>query len=252
MTPSNNTILITGGTSGIGLALAQAMAAQGNKVIITGRRQAALAAITAANPAITGYALDVDDTASIASFAAMVTVAHPDLNVLINNAGIMRAEELSGHAFLADAEEMITTNLLGPIRMVAALMPHLAAQPRATVINVSSGLAFVPLVMTPTYSATKAAIHSWTQSLREQMKGTSVEVLELAPPAVQTELMPGQSASAHAMPLDAFIAEVMRLLAQEPTPAEVCVERVGFLRDAEREGRFAQVFEMLNGMWSRG
>ncbi len=247
MTPNNNTILITGGTSGIGLALARALTAQGNKVIIAGRRQAALDQITAETPAITGYPLDVTDAAAITAFAARVVAAHPDLNVLINNAGIMLAEDLTTPDYLADAEAMVVTNLLGPIRLTAAFMPHLRAQGRASVINVTSGLAFVPLTRTPTYSATKAALHSWTQSLRHQMRGSSVEVLELAPPAVQTDLMPGQATSAHAMPLADYIAEVMALLAQDPTPAEVCVQRVGFLRRAEAEGKFDAVFTMLNG-----
>ena len=247
MTPSDNTILITGGTSGIGLALALAMAAQGNRVIIAGRRQALLDQIAAEHPGITGYALDVADAAGVAEFAARVTATHPGLNVLINNAGIMLAEDLTTPDYLAEAEAMVVTNLLGPIRLTAALMPHLRAQTRATVINVTSGLAFVPLVRTPTYSATKAGLHSWTQSLRHQLRGASVEVLELAPPAVQTDLMPGQATSAHAMPLAHFIAEVMGLLALTPTPAEICVERVGFLRRAEAEGKFDAVFKMLNG-----
>ena len=210
-----------------------------------------LDAITSGNPAISGYALDVEDAGGIAGFAARVTEAHPDLNVLVNNAGIMRPEDLQDAAHLADAEAMVATNLLGPIRMTSAFLPHLLARPRSTLINVTSGLAFVPLVMTPTYSATKAALHSFTQSLRRQMQGTSVEVVELAPPAVQTDLMPGQASSPHAMPLDAFIAEVMDLLGQDPTPAEICVERVGFLRRAEAEGRFDDAFAMINGNWSR-
>jgi len=246
MTPSDNTILITGGTSGIGLALAQAMAAQGNRVIVAGRRQGLLDEITVANPGITGFALDVTDEAEIAAFAARVVAEHPDLNVLINNAGIMLAEDLTAPD-LAKAEAMVVTNLLGPIRLTAALMQHPRGQGRATVINVTSGLAFVPLARTPTYSATKAGLHSWTQSLRHQMRGSSVEVLELAPPAVQTDLMPGQATSPHAMPLAEFIDEVMGLLAQTPTPPEICVERVGILRRAEAEGRFDAMFGMLNG-----
>ncbi len=247
MTPTDNTILITGGTSGIGLALAQALVAQGNRVIIAGRRQAVLDEIAADHPGITGYALDIADAAGVAAFADRITAAHPDLNVLINNAGIMLPEDLTTPAFLSDAEAMIATNLLGPIRLTAALIPHLQAQERATVINVTSGLAFVPLAATPTYSATKAALHSWTQSLRHQMCGTAVEVLELAPPAVQTDLMPGHATNPQGMPLAEYITEVMGLMAQDPTPAEICVARVGFLRRAEAEGRFDAVFAMLNG-----
>jgi uncharacterized oxidoreductase len=201
----------------------------------------------AAHPGLAAYVLDVEDAGAITAFAAQVTKAHPGLNVLINNAGIMRSEDLvSPPGFLTDAEATIATNLLGPIRMTAALLPHLRARPRAAVINVTSGLAFVPLAYTPTYSATKAALHSYTQSLRHQLRETSVDVLELAPPMVQTDLMPGQASNPNGMPLADFISEVMGLLGQTPTPDEICVERVQFLRRAEAEGRMATVFGMLN------
>ncbi|MGL4238883.1 SDR family oxidoreductase, partial [Tabrizicola sp.] len=170
------------------------------------------------------------------------------LNVLVNNAGIMRAEDLTAATVdTTDAEATVVTNLLGPIRMGAALLPHLRAQARGVIINVTSGLAFVPLALTPTYSATKAALHSYSQALRHQLRDTTVEVIELAPPMVQTELMPGQSTNPMGMPLDAFIAETLSLLQQDPTPAEVLVERVGFLRNAEANGAHAATFAMLNG-----
>ncbi len=160
----------------------------------------------------------------------------------------MLAEDLKAPSpGLAEAEATVATNLLAPIRLTAALMPHLLAQPKATIVNVSSGLAFVPLVVTPTYSATKAAIHSYTVSLREQLRGTSVEVLELIPPGVQTDLMPGQAENPHMMPLEDFMSETMALFARQPTPPEICVERVGFLRQAEAQGRFDQVLAALNG-----
>jgi uncharacterized oxidoreductase len=157
----------------------------------------------------------------------------------------MRFEALDRSRDLADAEATITTNLLGPIRLVNALVEHLAARPNAAIVNVSSGLAFVPLVATPTYSATKAAIHSYTQSLRDALTG-KIEVIELAPPAVQTELTPGQSSREGYLPLEDFIDEVMALFAKDPTPAEILVERVGFLRNAEAENRFDQTFAALN------
>jgi uncharacterized oxidoreductase len=249
MQMTGNTILITGGASGIGLALAAALLVLGNKVIIAGRRQAALNAAKAAYPGLVGYVLDVEDAGAIPGFVAELLKSHPDLNVLVNNAGIMRAENLTDTmAALPDAEAMISTNLLGPIRLSSALLPHLTAQQQATIINVTSGLAFVPLAMTPTYSATKAGLHSYTQSLRHQLRETSVEVLELAPPMVQTDLMPGQAVNPMGMPLADYTAEVMSLLAQNPTPAEICVERVQMLRGAERDGRFDQVFAMINGM----
>ena len=158
----------------------------------------------------------------------------------------MRQEDLASGGSLADAEAMITTNLLGPIRLLHALLPRLMGRPGATVINVSSGLAFVPLIRTPTYNATKAAIHSYTLSLREQMREAGVEVLEVIPPAVQTELTPGQSENPGYMPLEDFIEETMEVFRSQPTPSEIAVARLAFLRRAEAEGRFDQTFAMLN------
>ncbi len=204
---TGETILITGGGSGIGRALAEALHALGNTVIIAGRRQQALDEVTSANPGMESFLLDIEDQDAIPVFAEQVKARFPNLNVLINNAGVMRAENLLAPD-LADSEATIRTNLLGPIWLTAALLPHLRAQPRATIMMVSSGLAFVPLAGTPTYCATKAAIHSYSQSLRYQLKDTPVEVIELIPPYVQTELMgPGQASDPAAMPLADFIAE---------------------------------------------
>jgi uncharacterized oxidoreductase len=245
MKSSGNTILITGGGSGIGEALAHRFNDAGNVVIIAGRRQDALDAAAAGRPNIHTMTLDVESAEGVADFAARVLAAFPALNVLINNAGIMRFEALDHARDLADAEATITTNLLGPIRLTNALIDHLIAEPDAAIVNVTSGLAFVPLVSTPTYSATKAAIHSYTLSLREALKG-QVEVIELIPPGVQTDLTPGQSTREGYMPLDDYIDEVMGLFAIQPTPPEIAVERVKFLRNAEAEGRFAQTFAALN------
>jgi uncharacterized oxidoreductase len=247
MKPAGNTILITGGNGGIGGALAHRFADAGNIVLVTGRRRAALDEVCAGRADMRGYELDVADAEGVASFAKRIVAEHPALNVLINNAGIMRFEELDRERNLRDAEETIATNLLGPIRVTNALIGHLAAQADATIVNVTSGLAFVPLVPTPTYSATKAAIHSYTIALREALQGR-VEVIELAPPAVQTELTPGQSSRAGYMPLKDYIDEVMTLFAQQPTPPEILVKRVEFLRFAERENRFAQTLAQLNEM----
>lgn len=245
MQTSGNTILITGGTSGIGRALAERFHSGGNQVIFAGRRQALIDEITAANPGMAGFALNADDPADIARFAREVIAAFPALNVLINNAGIMRFEDATTVRDLSDAQSTITTNLLGPIRMIDALIDHLKAQANAAIVNVTSGLAFVPLLSTPTYNATKAALHSYTLALRALLAG-QVEVIELAPPAVQTDLTPGQATRDGYLPLGDFIDEVMSLFAQDPTPPEVNVERVQFLRRAEIEGRLDQTIAIIN------
>jgi uncharacterized oxidoreductase len=243
---TGNTILITGGGSGIGRGLAEALHALGNQVVIAGRRKQVLEATTSANPGMKSATLDIEDAEDIRAFAAKLAAEYQGLNVLINNAGIMRAENLqSQQADLADAEAILTTNLLGPIRLTAALLPLLQKQPSSTIMMVSSGLAFVPLAPTPTYCATKAAIHSYTQSLRYQFKGTTTEILELIPPYVQTDLMDG-AGDPRAMPLGKYIAEVLSILKTQPTPAEICVENVKRLRFAAEGGRYDAVFNGLN------
>ena len=234
---TGNTILITGGGSGIGEALAHRFHDLGNRVIIAGRRADALEQASAGRPNMVAMPIDVDSAEGVADFARRVIAEHPDLNVLVNNAGIMRYEDIGARRNLSDAEATIVTNLLAPIRLIDALVEHLAARPDPAIVNVTSGLAFVPLVGAATYSATKAAMHSYTVSLREVLKG-KIEVIELAPPAVQTDLTPGQRNAAGYLPLDAFADEAMALLAQQPTPPEVLVEAVKFLRNAEAEGRF--------------
>lgn len=247
MNISGNTILITGGGSGIGRALAEALHAKGNKVIIAGRREHVLDEVTAANPGMESMLLDIQDKSDIEAFAKQAVARFPQLNVVLNNAGIMKDENVPAADNLAIAEETITTNLLGPIRLTTALLPHLLKQPRAAVLTVSSGLAFVPLAPTPTYSATKAAIHSWSLGLREQLKQTAVEVIEIAPPYVQTELRGAhQAVDPAAMRLADFTAEVMTILETQPDANEVIVERCKPLRYAEASGTFAQVFAGLN------
>jgi uncharacterized oxidoreductase len=240
-----NTILITGGGSGIGEALAQRLADLGNTVIVAGRRVEALQSAIADRPSMHAVALDIDSAEATAAFATKLLADFPALNVVINNAGIMRFETLDTARDLADAEATITTNLLGPIRLTNALIDHLVARGDGVLINVTSGLAFVPLTVTATYCATKAAIHSYTVSLRETLKGR-VEVIELAPPAVQTGLTPGQETRPGYQPLPEFADEVIALLGTDPTPPEILVERVKFLRLAEAEHRFDQTVVQLN------
>jgi uncharacterized oxidoreductase len=243
---TGNTILITGGGSGIGRGLAEAFHALGNHVVIAGRRKQALEEVAAAHAGMSTMTLDIEHAGNIRAFAAHVEKAHPTLNVLINNAGIMRPENLKSPGDLRDAEAIINTNLLGPLRLTAALLPLLQKQPASVVMNVSSGLAFVPIALTATYCATKAAIHSYTQSLRHQLKDTTTAVVELIPPYVGTELMSGGTADPRAMSLDKFIAEVMAILKNEPNATEICVENVKRLRFAADTGQYKAVFDMLN------
>jgi uncharacterized oxidoreductase len=246
MNLTGNTILITGGGSGIGRGLAVELHKLGNQVVIAGRRRQTLDETTAANPGMKSLQLDIENPDDIRAFAAQVAADFPKFNVLVNNAGIMRPENLlAQQADLADAEAMVATNLLGPIRLTAALLPLLQRQPHSTILNVSSGLAFLPLALTPTYCATKAAIHSYTLSLRYQLKGTTTEVLELIPPYVATNLMDGAS-DPHAMPLGKFIAEVMEILKTQPTPVEICVANVKTLRFSAESGKFDVLFHGLN------
>ena len=248
MRRSGNTILITGGSSGIGRALAAAFQADGNQVIIAGRRQDALDETTAAHPGMHSAVLDIGDAASIATFAETLLADHPTLDVVIHNAGIM-AEEKVVEGRLDVAEATVATNLLGPIRLTAALLPALLKRPNAAIVTVTSGLAFVPLSLNPTYCATKAAIHSYTQSLRYQLRGTSVQVIELAPPYVRTSLQGDRQANdPAAMPVDEFVAEVMGLFHDTPDATEILVDRVKQMRGAEASGQYDAFYERMNAM----
>lgn len=238
MKASGNTIFITGASAGIGRALAVEFHRAGNTVIASGRNKAALDALIAENPGMMAMVLDVADPAAVARCAATLISEHPGLNVLVNNAGIMRFEN---KVDLGAAEDTVTTNLLGPIRLTSALMPHLEHQSDAVILNVSSTQAFVPLPFSPVYCATKAALHAWTVALRMQLRQSAIEVIEIIPPAVQTELTPGQSSSPYAMPLDAFTIETMALLRQQPTPPEICVEQARSWRAVTSDARVAEV-----------
>jgi short-subunit dehydrogenase involved in D-alanine esterification of teichoic acids len=250
---TGNTIFIPGSTSGIGLALALALQAKGNTVIVGGRRGDLLQQIAAEHPGIDTVQIDTADAESIAAAAKEVLARHPDLNVLVTMAGIMRAEDWrTPETFLASAESVITTNVLGPIRLIAAFIDHLRAQADATVVTVSSGLAFTPLKVTPSYNASKAAIHMLSESIRLQLADTTVKVVELVPPSVRTSLMPGQESSEFAMPLDDFISEVTDLLETQPDAREIQVENVKSLRYGEARGDYDQVVATLNRLDPHG
>jgi len=217
---TNNTIFITGGTSGIGRGLAEAFHRLGNQVIVGGRRKALLDEVTRANPGMHAIELDIADPASIERAAATLIAEYPALNVLVNNAGIMPFDDPSGAIDDATAVSTIETNLLGPIRMTSALVGHLKKQPRATIINNTSVLAYVPIATNAVYSATKAALHSYTLSLRFMLRDTAVTVQEIAPPWVNTDLI-HKGDDPRAMPLDAFIAQTMQALATDREEALV-------------------------------
>lgn len=243
MKTSGNTILVTGGGSGIGRELARRWHDLGNTVIVAGRSEGPLAETAQGHANLHVMTLDVSDPTDIERFACDVAARFPGLNVLVNNAGIMRYEDVTARRDLADVEATVVTNLLGPIRLIDALVEHLKGQDGAAIINVSSGLAFVPMPKAATYSATKAAIHSYTISLRAKLEGM-VEVIELAPPAVQTELTPGQSTREGYLPLGTFIDQVMAQFESGNPPAEVCVPNTLILRNAEKEGRFEEALAM--------
>lgn len=244
---TGNTVFIPGSTSGIGLALALALQARGNTVIVGGRRTELLDKIAAEHPGLGTVRIDTADPASIESAAREVLARYPDLNVLVTMAGIMQIEDWHRPAdFLASAEAVVTTNVLGPIRLIAAFVEHLQSRPDATIVTVSSGLAFAPLRVTPSYNASKAAIHMLSESLRLQLSDTTVKVVELVPPSVRTALLPGQESSEFAMPLEDFVTEVVDLLAAQPDAREIQVERVKFLRYGEARGDYDSVVATLN------
>jgi uncharacterized oxidoreductase len=251
MNISGNTILVTGGTSGIGRALAEALHSKGNRVIIAGRRQALLDEVTGRNPGMVGIAVDLSDTVAIAKFAESVKRQFPELNVLVNNAGIAGLEDYTAESIdLTRAYSTIQTNITGVVQLSAALLPTLRAQPKSTLIVTTSGLAFVPFPPGPVYSATKAFMHNWLDAIRVQLKKTSVEVLELAPPYVQTELGgPQQASDPRAMPLEDYTREVIQILeSNDIEKGEILVQRVKPLRTAERDGKYQEFLDMFAGM----
>ena len=248
MKMTGNTILVTGGTSGIGRTLAEALHDRGNRVIVAGRRQALLDEVTAGRDGMTGMQLDLDDPASLPRLADGIGTRFPELNVLVANAGISSMEDLVAGCDMSVSEAIVQTNILGTLRMVAALLPGLQQEPDAVIMATTSNLGIVPKAAYPTYGSTEAYLHSWRQSLRNQLRNTPVEVLKLAPPYVRTELTGEQQASdQRGMSVDAYVAEVMGLLdTGDHRGGEILVERARDARAAEREGRYDALFAAMN------
>ena len=231
---NNRTVLIVGGTSGIGLGLAHRFAAAGNTVIVGGRDTARVADLETVR-------IDVTDPGSVARARDEVLAAHPGLDVVVTMSGVMQLEDLRDPAHFAAAETTIHINLLGTIRVIDAFTPHLMARGRGTIVTVTSGIAFLPFPLMPTYAASKAGVHAYTEALRQQLAGTGVEVAELVPPAVATA---GQEeVNPAALPLERFLDEVITLMSQNPTPNEILVEGVLMHRWAERDGTYAELVE---------
>ncbi|RWZ52446.1 SDR family NAD(P)-dependent oxidoreductase [Labedella phragmitis] len=229
---THRTVLIAGGTSGIGLGLARRFVAAGSTVIVGGRD-------TSRVDDLETVAIDVTDPESIARARDDVLAAHPDLDLVVTMSGVMLMEDLQDPAHAAGAETTITVNLLGTIRVLDAFTPHLLARGDADIITVSSGIAFLPFPPMPSYGASKAGVHAYTESLRAQLDGTGVRVTELVPPAVATA---GQEkVNPSALPLDAYLDEALALLTGEPTPNEVVVTAAQRLRWAERDGTYAEL-----------
>ncbi|MFP1922684.1 SDR family oxidoreductase [Lonsdalea quercina] len=245
MQMTGNTLLITGGGSGIGRGLAEAFHRAGNQVVIAGRDESRLRKVASAHAGMAYLVLDQRSPDGVEAFVQALTARFPTLNGVINNAGIQRREEVTERDWQT-VQETISTNLLGPIYLTTALLPHLLRQPRAAILNVTSELAFLPQAVTPTYCASKAALHSYTQSLRFQLRDSAVQVIEIIPPWVQTDLQGEQGHDPRAMPLDAFISETMALLRDRPEAEEIVVARAQRLRDAPRSHDYDARFRAFN------
>ncbi|MGK5683708.1 SDR family oxidoreductase [Actinoplanes sp. URMC 104] len=228
---TKRTVLVVGGTSGIGLGLARRFAAAGSTVVVGGRRPDPVDGLATVE-------VDVTDHASVLQARDRVLAEHPGLDVVVTMAGVMLVEDLRDPAHFAAAETTVATNVLGTIRVIDAFTPHLIGRGAGTIVTVTSGIGFLPFPLMPTYAASKAAVHAYSEALRAQLEGTGVEVAELVPPAVATtaEL---KRANPGALDLDDFLDEVTGLLSEQPTPHEILVEGVLMHRWAERDGTYA-------------
>ncbi len=244
---TGNTILVTGGGSGIGQGLAWKFHDLDNVVIVAGRRLSTLAETIEGRDNMHALELDVADPASVSTALDVLARDYPQLNMLIHSAGIMTHHELGSGGDIDTAARIIDTNLMGTIRVVEGLIPQLEGKENAVFCTVSSGLAFIPLPSTPAYSASKAAVHSYTVSLRHRLKGKA-EVIEIAPPAVQTGLTPGQESMQGFMPLADYLDETMENFAKVPTPQENLVRNVLPLRHAERDGKVEEMLAMFESL----
>jgi uncharacterized oxidoreductase len=246
---TGNTILIVGGTSGIGKELAKSLHALGNRVIVAGRRRGLLNQMIADHPGMSGIPVDVNDPVSLANFAFEVRTRFPMVNVLFANAGISRSEDMTSKDWnTAEAEHVIETNILGVLRVIGAILPMLKAKEDAAIVATSSSLAFMPRADFPTYCASKAFLHSWLQSLRHQLRHDAIEVLELAPPYVRTELTgAAQAADPRAVAVDDYVAQVIELLDRQGHPrGEVLLQRDLARRWAERDGTYDEIYAAMN------
>jgi uncharacterized oxidoreductase len=222
---TGNTILITGGTSGIGLAFAEEFLKLGNKVIVCGRREERLKLLKMKYPELVTITCDIMDATQREDLYASVVKNHPEINMVMNNAGIQLVADLTKAVNLKAIHEEIETNLIAPIHIGSLFAKHLAAKPHSALINISSGLAFVPISFMPVYCATKAALHSLTLSLRHQLKGTPVKVFEIIPPSTDTELghqrRADKSQSHGGIPLHEFLSEAMDALKNDVLEAPI-------------------------------
>ncbi|WP_213807374.1 SDR family NAD(P)-dependent oxidoreductase [Granulicella sp. dw_53] len=240
---TGNTVFITGGGSGIGRGIAEALHNTGNKVIISGRRKSLLDEVTTANPGMGSLKLDIENASSIASASQTLIERYPDLNVVFNNAGIMQFDDAAGAIDENLLTSTITTNLLGPIRLTSALIEHLKKQKEAAVLYTTSWLAFTPFALTAVYCSTKAALHSYALSQRYKLRGTSVRVIEIVPPWTQTDML-NSTEEPRAIPLQECLDETMRLLGTDVD--EVVLDRAKQLRNNVGPNEHPYVIEFNN------